>query len=69
VDYAFWIIVAGLIGLVKILSPGPTMEVYSEDGQTVESVATSSIPIGNNLTLQREPRAYHKILIELGLIQ
>lgn len=39
-----------------------------DSGATYESIIEESkLVVGNNLMLRREPRAFHKILDELGL--
>lgn len=44
-------------------------KVLLDTGEEVDTVVSeTSLVVGNNLMLRREPQAYHKILIELGLI-
>lgn len=65
-------VVAGLsIGIYKAwISGGFKVEekisVTNEDG-TTQLVPRSSIPVGNNLLLEKEPEAFTLILKELGL--
>lgn len=49
--------------------PIGSMIVQTEDGTTeeVDVFSMDSLKVGTNLMLRREPRAYHKILDELGL--
>lgn len=45
-----------------------TSEIVTEMGETViTEVKEDTLEIGTNLYLRKEPRAYHKILDELGL--
>lgn len=59
------------ISIFKISSKTDTVveQTYiDETGETVTSkVNETTLTIGTNLMLLREPRAYHKILDEMGL--
>lgn len=45
-----------------------TSTIVNEEGITEEiNINSNQLKVGKNLMLRREPRAYHKILDELGL--
>lgn len=70
-DLVVSVIIVLIISLVKLVNKEDNIVKVSyitEDGSVGEgTLKESQLIVGNNLMLRREPRAYHKILDEMGL--
>lgn len=70
-DLILSIVIVVVISFYKInLKPASIVQTSSVDelgALTEVSVKEDNLIVGKNLMLRREPRAYHKILDEMGL--